>query len=176
MQYIPWQYISDWKCISCGDCCRLYSVVIDFTEWLGIIKNYGVEHTVSGLDKLYICRRNDGSCSFLNNNSNVSFCGLQFMKPRACKIWPFKVLSKPQHGYPSESLYVYRGKQLFLYADPMCRGLRLGKPTFEFANFTLAEFVEIAAQIRHNQLRTTAHVDFPRLSLRFRLDSSANRL
>lgn len=176
MQYVPWQYVADWKCISCGDCCRLYSVVIDFAEWLGIVKNYGVEHTVSCLDKLYISKKNDGSCSFLNNSSNVSFCRLQHMKPRACKIWPFKVLSKPRHGYPRESLYLYRGRQLFLYADPMCKGLRLGKPTFEFANFTLMEFVEIAAQIRNNQLRTTAHADFPRLSLNFRLGGSANRL
>jgi Fe-S-cluster containining protein len=176
MQFIPWQYVADWKCISCGDCCRLYSVVIDFSEWLGIIKNYGVEHTVSGLNKLFINRKSDGACTFLNNGSNVCLCGLQHMKPRACQLWPFKVLSRPQHGHPGEALYFYRGNQLFVYADPMCRGLRLGRPTFEFANYTLQEFVEIAAGIRSKQLRTTAGSGFPQPSFSFRFDRTGNWL
>jgi len=174
MQFIPWQYVANWKCISCGDCCRLYSVVIDFSEWLGIIKNYGVEHTVSGLNKLFIKRKSDGSCTFLNNGSRICLCELQKMKPRACQLWPFKVLSRPQYGYPGEALYFYRGNQLFVYADPMCRGLRLGRPTFEFANYTLQEFVEIAAGIRSNQLRTTAGSGFPQLPSSLRFDLSGN--
>ena len=161
MQYVPWQYVADWRCISCGDCCRLYSVVIDFEEWFRIIKNYGVEYTASGMSKLFINRRSDGSCTFLNNGSNVGLCRLQHMKPKACQIWPFKVLSRPQFGYPSEALYFYRGKPLFVYADPMCKGLRLGKPTLEFANYTVEEFVEIAAGIRRNQFRTTAGMRLP---------------
>lgn len=167
MQYVPWKYIADWKCTSCGDCCRLYSVVIDFGEWLRITKNYGVEHTASGLSKLFINRRSDGSCTFLNNGSSTCLCGLQHMKPKACQLWPFKVLSRPQFGYPSEALYLYRGKPLFVYADPMCRGLRLGRPSFEFANYTVEEFVEIAAGIRSNQFRTTAGIRFPQPSTRF---------
>ena len=160
MHFIPWRYIADWKCVLCGDCCRLYSVVIDFREWLGIVKNYGVEHTVSGLNKLYINRKSDGSCAFLNNGSNICLCGLQYMKPRACQLWPFKVLSRPEFGYPSEASYPYRGKQVFVYADPMCRGLRLGRPTVEFANHTVKEFVEISAAIRSNQFRSTARIGF----------------
>lgn len=169
MQFIPWQYIADWKCISCGDCCRLYSVVIDFREWLGIIKNYGVEHTVSGLSKLFINRKSDGSCAFLNNGSKVCLCGLQHMKPRACQLWPFKVLARPQFGYPSEALYLHRGKQVFIYADPVCRGLILGRPTFEFANYTIEEFVEIAAGIRSAQFRTTAAIGFSQPSIGVRV-------
>ncbi len=161
MQYVPWRFIADWRCTSCGDCCRLYSVVIDFGEWLRIIKNYGVEYTASGLSKLFINRRGDGSCSFLNNGSDIGLCQLQHMKPKACQIWPFKVLSSPLFGYPRESLYLYRGKSLFVYADPMCKGLRLGRPNFEFAKYTLEEFVEIAAGIRSNQFRTTACNRFP---------------
>jgi len=166
MQYIPWKYIADWKCTSCGDCCRLYSVVIDFREWLGIIKNYGVEHTASGLSNLFINRKSDGSCVFLNNGSNIGLCGLQHMKPKACQLWPFKVLPRPQFGHSSEASYVYRGRPLFVYADPMCRGLRLGRPTFEFANYTVGEFVEIAAGIRSNQLRTTAGIRYSQTSRR----------
>jgi len=169
MQFIPWQYIADWKCISCGDCCRLYSVVIDFREWLGIIKNYGVQCTASGVNKLFIGRKSDGSCTFLNNGSNFCLCGLQHMKPRACQLWPFKVLSRPQFGYTSEALYLFRGKPVFVYADPMCTGLRLGKPTFEFANYIVKEFVEIAAGIRSNQFRTTAGIGFSQTSMGFRV-------
>jgi Fe-S-cluster containining protein len=168
MQFVPWQYVADWRCISCGDCCRLYSVVIDFEEWLRITKNYGVEYTASSLSKLFINRRSDGSCTFLNNGSQVGLCQLQHMKPRACQIWPFKVLSRPQFGYPGEALYLYRGKPLFVYADPMCKGLRLGKPTFEFANYTVEEFVEIAAGIRRNQFRTTAGNRLPQPFTTFR--------
>jgi Fe-S-cluster containining protein len=176
MQFIPWQHIADWKCTSCGDCCRLYSVVIDFREWLGIIKNYGVEHTVSGLNKLFIRRKSDGSCAFLNNGSNFCLCGLQHMKPRACQLWPFKVLPRPQYGYPSEAMYLYGGKPLFVYADPMCRGLRLGKPTFEFANYTVGEFVEIAAGVRSSQFRTTACRGFSQPSIGFRFGHTINYL
>jgi len=167
MQFIPWQYVADWKCISCGTCCRLYSVVIDFREWLGIIKNYGIEHTVSGLDKLFINRRTDGSCFFLKNCSNICLCELQHMKPRACQLWPFKVLPRPQYGSASDALYVYHGKPVFIYADPMCRGLKLGKPTLEFANYTVGEFVEIAAGIRGQQFRTTAGIGFTQPSMGF---------
>jgi len=88
MLFVPWRYIADWKCIACGKRCKAYSVVLSFPEWLKIVKNYGVDKTVSGLNKLFIKRRNDGSCVFLCKLSNTHFCGLQFMKPKACKLWP----------------------------------------------------------------------------------------
>jgi len=156
MQFIPWRYIADWKCTSCGECCRQYSVVIDFAEWLGIIKNYGVEHTVSDLNKFLITRRADGSCCFLHNGSSTGKCQLQHMKPKACQIWPFKVLPTPQYGYPNEAQFMYFGKSLFVYADTNCRGIKLGNPTFQFEYFTIKEFVEIAAGLRKEQMRTTA--------------------
>jgi Fe-S-cluster containining protein len=96
MQFVPWQYIADWKCGACGLCCRAYSVVLNFQEWLRIIKNYGVETTTSGLNKLFIKKKSDGSCAFLYNPSNTYVCGLQHMKPKACKLWPFKILGKPE--------------------------------------------------------------------------------
>jgi len=64
MLFVPWQYIADWKCNACGQCCRAYSVVVNFHEWLKIVKNYGVETTASGLNKIFIKRRSDGSCVF----------------------------------------------------------------------------------------------------------------
>lgn len=160
MQFVPWKYIADWRCVSCGDCCRLCSVVLSFHEWLQITKNFGVEQTVSGLDKLFIRRRGDGSCVFLGRFSNIHLCGLQYMKPKACKIWPFKILDKPKFGHAIESAYNYGENKLFLYADPMCRGIRYGRPSWEFAGDTVKEFVEIAVGIRNAQFKTTASIGF----------------
>jgi Fe-S-cluster containining protein len=158
LQFVPWRYIADWKCTRCGDCCRLYSVVINFHEWLTIVKSFGVEHTAAGLDKLFIRRRSDGSCVFLQGGSSVNLCTLQRTKPRACQLWPFKVLTKPEFGYANEAVFPCGDSKLFVYADPMCRGIRYGSPTPEFASFTLREFVEIALGLRTYQLKTTCNV------------------
>jgi Fe-S-cluster containining protein len=167
MQIIPWQQISDWRCTSCGNCCREYSVILDFQEWLGIVKNFGVEFTGSSLDKLFVRRRNDGSCAFLNNGSATCFCGLQHMKPRACQLWPFKICSRPIYGSQSEALFSYRGKPLYIYADNNCRGLVFGRPTSNFATLKLTEFIEIALRIRSKQLRTTGSPWHPSFSPNF---------
>jgi Fe-S-cluster containining protein len=159
MQFTPWQYIFDWKCDTCGQCCKAYSVVLNFPEWLSIVKNYGVDKTASGLSKLFIKRRSDGSCIFLQNLSSVHLCGLQYMKPQACKLWPFKILSKPEFGYANEALYQYGGSKLFIYVDSACSGVRYGRPSWEFANQTLMEFIEIALELRREQFKTTAKVN-----------------
>jgi Fe-S-cluster containining protein len=160
MQLVPWRSIADWKCIGCGDCCRLYNVVINFNEWLKIVKSYGVEHTMSGLDKLYIKRSGDGSCAFLSNPYGCYRCELQHMKPRACQIWPFKVLNMPKYGFADDATYAFGEGKLFIYVDSMCSGLAYGSPTWEFAKYTLREFVEIAMGVRNIQLRTTADFGF----------------
>jgi Fe-S-cluster containining protein len=158
LQFVPWRYIADWKCVRCGDCCRLYSVVINFHEWLRIVKSYGVENTSSGLDKLFIRRRSDGSCVFLQGSSSASLCTLQHTKPRACQLWPFKVLMRPEFGYGNEAVFSCGENRLFVYADPSCRGLRYGSPTLEFASRTVREFVEIALGLRTYQLKTTSNL------------------
>lgn len=158
LDFVPWRYVADWKCVQCGDCCRLYSVVLNFHEWLGIVKNFGAEHTASGLNKLFIRRRSDGSCAFLQNSPYASFCALQNMKPRACQIWPFKILMNPQYGMANEAVFPLGDNRVFVYVDPACHGVRYGLPTYEFSNFTLKEFVEIAAGLRVHQLKTTSNV------------------
>ena len=153
---IPWRRVADWRCTSCGDCCRLYSVVINFHEWLKIVKNFGVERTSTDLDKLFIKRNGDGSCAFLCDFSNVHLCGLQNMKPKACQLWPFKVMGEPRYGFPIEAVYRIGDENLYVYADSMCNGLRFGTPTQEFVAGVLREFVEIAVGLRSVQLRTTS--------------------
>ena len=84
------------------------------------------------------------------------------MKPKACKLWPFKILGKPEYGYASDAAYGYSENQFFVYADSTCSGLRYGKPTLEFANYTLREFIEIALGTRNSQFKTTADLGFVR--------------
>jgi Fe-S-cluster containining protein len=160
MQFVPWRCIANWKCTACGYCCKLYSVVLNLPEWLRIIKTFGVATTVAGLDRLYIKRADDGSCAFLCRFANTSFCGLQQMKPGACKLWPFKVLSEPKYGQASQALFNYGGRRLFIYADAMCSGLRYGSPTWEFTFATLKEFVELALGTREAQCKTTSDLVF----------------
>ena len=81
------------------------------------------------------------------------------MKPKACKLWPFKILSKPKYGYAKEAAYYYGKNKFYVYADSNCSGLTLGRPSWEFANQTVREFVEIAIGIRTKQNKTTANID-----------------
>jgi Fe-S-cluster containining protein len=158
MLFVPWKFIADWKCNLCGLCCKAYSVVLNFQEWLNIVKNFGVETTSAGLNKLYLKRKSDGSCVFLYKLADMHLCGLQHMKPTACKLWPFKILTTPKYGYVREAAYPYLGKTLYVYADSTCTGLRYGVPTLEFANQTVREFVEIAMGTRRQQCKTTANI------------------
>ncbi|HLN46592.1 MAG TPA: hypothetical protein VK209_12875 [Candidatus Sulfotelmatobacter sp.] len=155
MKFVPWQYISDWKCDMCGDCCRFYSVVIDFNEWLQIVKNFGAEKTAMGLDRFYIKRCNDGSCPFIYKFAGACACMLQNMKPGACKQWPFKVLFEPRYGDANHAQYNYGNLKLFVYADSNCSGLRYGNPRWDFATTTVREFVELTLGKRHAQHKTT---------------------
>jgi len=82
------------------------------------------------------------------------------MKPTACKLWPFKVLSEPKYGQARQAAFNYGGKKLFIYADAMCPGLRYGRPTWEFSYLTLREFAELALGTRQTQSKTTSNLAF----------------
>jgi hypothetical protein len=133
--------------------------VLGFQEWLRLTKTFGSETTVAGLDRFYIKRASDGTCAFLCNNSRNYFCGLQGIKPEACKIWPFKVLTEPKYGEEKQAAFNYMGNNLYVYADTMCSGLRYGTPTWEFRYTTLKEFTELALGLRQVQYKTTRSAD-----------------
>lgn len=155
MQFVPWRNIADWHCKGCGYCCKLYSVVLSFPEWLNLTKNFGVETTVATVNRFFIKRVSDGSCAFLCRDQNNYYCALQSMKPEACKIWPFKVLTEPKYGDSAAAAYDYHGMHLYVYGDTMCSGIRLGEPTWDFKNSTVKEFTEIALGVRDAQHNST---------------------
>jgi Fe-S-cluster containining protein len=158
MQFIPWQNIADWHCKACGYCCKLYGVVIGYREWLNIVKTFGAETTIAGLESFYIKRASDGSCAFLCKDVNNYFCRLQGMKPKACKLWPFKVLREPKYGEANRAFYDYGGLRLYVYADTMCSGLRYGSPTWDFRFTKMKEFTELALELREVQHKTTRSI------------------
>ncbi|MEM1586883.1 MAG: YkgJ family cysteine cluster protein [Candidatus Bathyarchaeia archaeon] len=156
MVFVPWSYVNLWRCNGCGLCCREFEVVLTFDEWLNLTKTYGVGVTKAGLNKLYLGKRADGSCIFLYPGPGEKWlCGLQHIKPLACKIWPFKVLNKPKYGHPSEALFEYLGQRFYVYIDPFCSGIRWGEPSDDLIYKIIPEFIEIALGVRKNQVYST---------------------
>jgi Fe-S-cluster containining protein len=158
MMPVPWRYVENWNCNACGACCKGFEVVLDFPEWLNIVKTYGVDYTVPGLSRLYLKHKSDGTCVFLDNHYSCWSCQLQYMKPMACKLWPFKISNKPRYGRPREAEYSLSSMKLYVYVDPSCTGIRWGTPSPEFTSFTLPEFVDLALGQRRKQYYSTARL------------------
>lgn len=157
---IPWRYVGSWNCVACGMCCKGYQVVLGFNEWVDIIRKYGVGVTQPSVSKFYLGKKDDGTCIFLTKLYDTWLCGLQDMKPKACKLWPFKVLSRPRFGRPSEAGYKYRDRDFFVYADPACVGIRWGKPTQGFTYKIVPELVEIALGLCEKQFYSTSRIPY----------------
>ncbi len=157
----PWRYVNSWNCYGCGLCCKGLSVVLNFAEWMNVVKNYGIGFTSPGINKFYLKHRSDGSCVFLYNYHGKGFCSLQHMKPLACKLWPFKILHRPKYGKAGEAEYNYAGRILFIYVDPSCPGFTWGNPAKNFLETTLTEFIEIALGLREKQVYSTSHLYSP---------------
>lgn len=153
---VPWRYIESWNCLTCGTCCKGFQVVLDFPEWISIVKTYGVDFTQPGISRFYLKHKTDGTCAFLFNNYGNWLCSLQHMKPMACKLWPFKISDRPKYGRPGEAAYNLTSMRLFIYADPSCPGLRWGNPTLEFARTTLPEFIDLAIGTQKKQFYSTS--------------------
>ena len=152
---VPWRHVASWSCLMCGKCCREYRVVLKPEEWLRLLELYGPSVVEVGHGRFFLKRRPDGSCVFLMHVGDKWVCGLQDMKPKACKLWPFKVVSYPKYGRPHEAYFEYMGRPLYVYVDPYCPGLSWGTPTPAFVAGTLVEAIEIALGIRTEQEHTT---------------------
>ncbi len=153
---VPWRYVNSWNCNGCGLCCKEFEVVLKLDEWLRLIRMYGAGATKASLNKFFLGKKNDGSCLFLCFSTGRCLCGLQNMKPAACKIWPFKISDAPLYGRPTEALYEYGGRQLFVYVDPFCPEITWGKPRSEMVYQVIPEFIEIAMGIRQKQVFSTS--------------------
>ena len=155
LRVVPWRRISHWRCNTCGACCKGYSVVLNFSEWLYIVKKFGIEYTSSSINRFFLGKKTDRSCIFLRETPNMSLCGLQQTKPLACRLWPFKILHKPKYGFPNQAAYYYGNQKLFVYADSACNGLTFGTPTKEFTRYVIPEFIEMVYGKRQRQFKST---------------------
>ena len=153
---VPWRYVNMWYCDGCGLCCREFDVVLRFDEWLRIIRRYGVGVTRAGLNKFYLRRKGDGSCIFLYEAFGRQLCGLQDMKPIACKLWPFKIYTRPKYGRAREAVFNYEGQRLFVYIDPSCPRIVWGEPSQTLIYKIIPEFIEIAIGVRKKQFYSTS--------------------
>lgn len=158
MNIIPWRSVKRWNCVECGKCCKDYHVVLNFNEWANIVKTHGLDTTVFSVNKLLLGKKNDGTCCFLTSNGDSYYCGLQYMKPLACKIWPFKIFDHPKFGNPNEALYRYRNRGFFIYVDSACTGVSWGRPMPEFKNNILPEFVDVAVGLCRRQFHSTSKI------------------
>jgi len=148
--------MNSWRCTGCGLCCRGFDVTLKFDEWLSLVRTYGVGVTRAGLNKFYIQKKQDGSCLFLTMSNGIWFCGLQNMKPTACKLWPFKVLDRPKYGRLNEALFNYKRRRFFIYVDPFCPQIGWGKPTAKMVDNIIPEFIDIALGQREKQFYSTS--------------------
>lgn len=169
MKPVPWRYINSWNCMACGLCCRGYDVAIKYPEWVKIIQTYGIGVTRPGINSFYLEKRANGSCIFLYRFFDRWLCALQDMKPRACKLWPFKVGNQPRYGRPSQASYEYMDREFFIYVDPRCGGLRFGRnPSNQLVSKTIPEVIEIALGLREKQLYSTSGISLYLKHLRFK--------
>ena len=80
------------------------------------------------------------------------------MKPVACKLWPFIPLTKPKYGRDQEAAFEHLGERFYVYVDPRCSGITLGRPSSHLVQRVLPELIELRLGIRTRQNFTTSHL------------------
>ncbi|MEM4529160.1 MAG: YkgJ family cysteine cluster protein [Candidatus Methanomethylicaceae archaeon] len=152
MHLIPWSYVKNWICIACGNCCKKYRVPLSSYEAIRIANIFGYEYLELSLKCYYLRKKQDGSCIFQINN----ICGIQDIKPLACKLWPMIIHEKPRYEYKEEAEYEYKGQKFYVYLDSYCRGITYGKPLPFFEKYIIPEFIEISLKSREKQVFSTS--------------------
>ena len=153
MQYIPWQNVADWHCKACGYCCKLYSVVLGFPEWLRLPKRLAPKPLWRG----WIVRHkrcSDGSCAFRCKNSHNYFCGLQNMKPKHAKSGRLKCLLNPNTGPNKPNSTTWATNSTFM-PTPCVAACGMESQYGSSVFSTVKEFVELALGIRGMQYKWT---------------------
>jgi Fe-S-cluster containining protein len=152
---LPWSAVKSWTCSRCGECCKLI-VQLTTREWLDLTRQYGsmiVDQRVGGF---FLRKTVDNRCPFLRMGVKGWQCGLQRSKPLACKLWPFRVLTKPKYDQPREACYDHRDKQFYVYALPICPGISWGRPSDQLAKRTIPELIDIRLGLQTRQFFSTS--------------------
>lgn len=153
---IPWSEVSSWACNACGKCCVGYRVPLKADEYARIARVFGHRVVEFGLGKVYLKHGDGNRCIFQKPSMGRWICSLQGMKPLACKLFPFRVHSKPVYSRGDGSMYTYNGRTFHVYVDPDCEGLVPGKPSHRFQYQVLPEMIHIGMGMRFKQRFTTS--------------------
>ena len=158
-EVVPWGHVEFWKCYGCGYiCCGPSVVPLTASEWVKIVQNFGIEVTQSDGRGLYLRKRADNRCIFQYDYQGKQLCAIQNNKPRACKLWPFKISHRPKRGSAELAAFNYHGEHLYIYLDTHCPGIKLGKPNKDFMEAVLPEFLDIFLRHREKQFYSTIHL------------------
>ena len=153
--------MKSWRYIGCGGCCK-FTVKITTKEWLNITRVYGYGIIRQTVDGFYLRKTNDGLCPFLLRLSGRWFCGIQYMKPLACKLWPFRIISEPKYGNSNEACFNYKDREFYIYVNLMCHGILRGRLNRIFISKILPELIEIRMGSQRKQFYSTINLAYPR--------------
>lgn len=155
--YLPWSRVYDFKCYACGLCCYHFQIPLKPHEALSIERVFGPGYVTSLTGKLYLRKKEGDPCPFLVERNGKLVCYLQDLglKPKACKLWPFRIYNRPEYGRAEEAYFSHRLGGFYIYLDQRCPGVKLGRPTSHLIK-TIEEAVEIWLGVRSEQILTTA--------------------
>lgn len=153
---IPWRQVKSWSCVACGNCCQGYRVPLKTDEYARVASLYGHGVVEFGLGKVYLKLGRGNRCVFQHPSQGRWVCSLQAMKPLACKLFPFRIQSNPVYKRGDTSAYSYHGKTFYVYLDPACGGIKVGRPSPRFLHEILPEVIQIGMGQRFKQRYTTS--------------------
>ena len=164
MPLVPWRKVENWLCVACGDCCREFRVPLRTYEAVRLANLFGYKCLELGLRGCRLRKRPDGRCVFQVYREGKWICGIQSVKPLACKLWPFFISDEPQDS-KDEAEYEFKGYRFYVYVNPFCRGVIYGKPCGAFAKKVIPEFIELSLGFREEQRLSTSPLVAPSADL-----------
>jgi len=108
-----------------------------------ISQSYGHGVVELGVERAFFRKRPDARCVFQFNHDETWLSGLQARKLRVCKMWPFVVLRDPVCGRDGAARWDGPYGRVYVYVDPRCPRIILGKRSRHFSEKVLPEFVDI---------------------------------
>ncbi|MGQ4913517.1 MAG: YkgJ family cysteine cluster protein [Candidatus Asgardarchaeia archaeon] len=146
---LPWRMIRTWKCLACGDCCRVYRPIL--TDWEA--EYYQRKYGKAAVDKIGtkpVIRKINNKCVFQQGN----LCSLGDDKPLSCKQWPFLIYRHPLRFEDRElASFEMFGETWYVYVDSFCRGINLGDIPVEDV---IKEVIKIHVGLQKSQFFTTS--------------------
>ena len=155
MPLVPWRRVENWLCVACGDCCREFRVPLRAYEAVKLANLFGYGCLELGLRGYRLRKGPDGRCVFQVYKGGRWICGIQSIKPLACKLWPFFISDKPQDS-KDEAEYEFKGYMFYVYVNPFCRGVVYGRPSHVFAKKVIPEIIELSLGLRMEQSLSTS--------------------